>query len=101
MYSRAKTEPVQDGGSGAECAVQFQRGELWEALRRATPQAAPTCPAACALDWARCGPRLRTSNKRIRSSNSTGAYMPLGRKRSARVSRSWILTFPENRMAGV
>ena len=34
------------------------------------------------------GPRLRTSSTRMRSKSSTGAYMPLGRKTSARVSRS-------------
>lgn len=36
----------------------------------------------------RLGPRFFTSITLIRSSNSIGAYMPLGRKRSARVSFS-------------
>jgi len=31
----------------------------------------------------RFGPRLRMSSKRIRSSSSTGAYIPLGKKTSA------------------
>lgn len=37
---------------------------------------------------ARFGPRLRTNRIRMRSSNSAGAYIPLGRNTSATVSRS-------------
>src|SRR6266566_2279249 len=49
----------------------------------------------------RLGPRFLISRTRMRSSNSMGAYMPLGRKTSARISFSYILIFPEKRMAGV
>jgi hypothetical protein len=64
--------------------VVFIRGireNPWRGL-----QAAPAWPADWA--WARLGPRLRTRSRRIRSSKSTGVYIPLGRKTSARVSRS-------------
>src|SRR5207248_3268260 len=47
------------------------------------------------------GPRLRTSSKRMRSSNSDGACIPLGRNRSDARSLSHILILPEKMMAGV
>src|ERR1700760_2936385 len=50
---------------------------------------------------ARLGPRFLIRRIRMRSRSSMGAYIPLGRKRSARRSLSYILIFPEKRMAGV
>jgi len=50
--------------------------------------ACSTSTARARSSTCRLGPRLRISNRRMRSSRSTGSYIPLQRKTSASVSRS-------------
>src|SRR5205085_9052422 len=79
--------------------------QVWEGSSRAWYYDASGVAAGpeSSVGWrVRLGPRLRTSSRRMRSSNSMGAYIPLGRKTSAGIS-SWLqmVILPENKMAGV
>src|SRR5881394_2752225 len=84
-------------GTMALLRVYTKQPRLLEDLHRAQ-DAAFTDATPAELFF---GPRFFTSNRRIRSSSSAGAYAPLGRKISALVSLSYILIFPLKRMAGV
>src|SRR5258708_22009784 len=83
-------------GRGSPCSSVPPVERFW--LRSINPPAPAHATLACSTSAVRArnatwglGPRLRTSNRRMRSSRSTGSYIPLDRKTSPTVSRPRIL----------